>query len=84
MFYNPLLDNLDALTDQQLEQKLNELSRKYVTSQSIGNFGLQMQLSGIIEAYRNEVINRTTARYAKHANQQSKNEPDPFSVIDIS
>ena len=83
MFYNPLLDNITALTDQQLEQKLNELVRKYVTSQSLGNTNLQLQLSGAIEAYRNEIVNRTFARQSQNT-IQNKNEPDPFSVIDIN
>jgi hypothetical protein len=83
MFYNPLLDNIAALTDQQLEQKLNELVRKYVTAQGLGNNNLQLQLSGAVEAYRNEIVNRTFARQLQNTNQ-NKNEPDPFSVIDIN
>ena len=77
------MDNITALTDQQLEQKLNELVRKYVTSQSLGNTNLQLQLSGAIEAYRNEIVNRTFARQSQNT-IQNKNEPDPFSVIDIN
>lgn len=85
MFYHPLLDSLANLTDQQLEQKLNELVRKYVAAQSIGNAGLQQQLSGVIEVYRNEVIDRTNARFAKYSEQKpNKNDADPFSVVDIS
>lgn len=85
MFYNPLLDNLVNLTDQQLDQKLNELVRKYVAAQSIGNAGLQMQLSGVIEIYRNEIVERTNARFAKYSEQKpNKNDADPFSVVDIS
>jgi hypothetical protein len=82
MFYNPLLENLSALTDQQLEQKLNELVRKYVTCQNIGNNALQMQLETVINAYRNEIVERTHAKYAPKEDKDS-NSPDPFSVIDI-
>lgn len=84
MFYHPLMDNLVGLSDQQLEKQLTELVKKYTIAQSIGNAGLQQQLSGIIQYYRDEVVNRTNARYAKYAEQKNKNEPDPFSVIDIS
>ncbi len=85
MFYNPLLDSLADLTDQQLDQRLNELVRKYVAAQGSGNAGLQQQLSGVIEVYRTEIIDRTNARFAKYSEQKpNKNDIDPFSVVDIS
>ena len=84
MFYHPLLDNLAGLSDQQLEKQLTELVRKYTMAQSMGNAGLQLQLSSVIQTYRDEVINRTNARYAKYSEQKNKSDPDPFSVIDIS
>lgn len=84
MFYHPLMDNLAGLSDQQLEKQLTELVKKYTIAQSMGNAGLQQQLSGIIQHYRDEVVNRTNARYAKYSEQKNKNEPDPFSVIDIT
>lgn len=84
MIYNPLLDNLTQLTDQQLDQALTDLTRKYVASQSIGNYNLQFQLQMMIEVYRNAIVERTMNKQSKLAASKNPNEPDPFSVIDIS
>lgn len=84
MFYHPLLDNISALTDLELEQKLTDLTRRYITAQSIGNNNLQQQVSAMMEAYRNEVVNRTYAKQAKAAENKNKNEPDPFSAINVN
>lgn len=82
MFYNPLLENVSALTDQQLEQKLTELVRKYVACQQMRNSGLQQQIQVAIDVYRNEIVERTNAKFAPKENKDP-NSPDPFSVIDI-
>lgn len=84
MFYHPLMDNISALTDLELEQKLTDLTRRYITAQSIGNNNLQQQVSAMMEAYRNEVVNRTYAKQAKAAENKNKNEPDPFSAINVN
>lgn len=84
MFYHPLMDNLSALTDLELEQKLTDLTRRYITAQSIGNYNLQQQVSMMMETYRNEVVNRTYAKQAKAAENKNKNEPDPFSAINVN
>lgn len=84
MIYNPLLDNLTQLTDQQLDQALTDLTRKYVTAQSTGNYNMQSQLQMMIEIYRNTIVERTMDKQSKLAATKNRNEPDPFSVIDIS
>jgi len=79
--FHPLLGNLTTLTDQQLDQKLGELIRKYHNLPLVGNADLRRQLSLYIDAYKQEMLNRT---YAKQQEAQKKGGVDPFASLDIS
>lgn len=72
---HPLILNLDALSEQELLDKINELNRKLGIAYSTGNGHLCNQLRMAIESYRN-----------KYQEKIRKIDPDSgfTDVIDIS
>jgi len=81
--FNPLIENLSALTDQQLEQKIADITKKYALAQRMNNFGMMGQIAGVLEVYRQEAINRTYAKQRELEKQQNPN-LDPFASLDIN
>lgn len=57
--YNPLLENLSDLKIEELENKINDLSKKYFIAARHSGGGIAMQIAMTLEAYRNEL----SARY---------------------
>lgn len=80
MSYHPLVGNLSDLSDQDLEKKLNDLTTRYVRLPQIVNPDVRNQLLLLLEAYRQELINRTYQKQKKN----EKDGPDPFASLDIS
>jgi len=76
---HPLVANLGKLTDQELDQKMVELTRKYIAAQALYNPPLQSQVLLVLDEYRQEIIRRT---YAKQA-QRKEGDPDPFASLDV-
>ena len=76
--FNPLVDNLTLISDQELETKVNELSRKYFQTR---NPEVQMQISTIIEMYKTEIQIR---RSQKNQNNQPNDENGLDNLINIS
>ena len=60
--FNPLVDNLSSLTDNEVELKISELSRKYFMSR---NPQVQDQISNILEMYKQEM-------YVRRAQQKNQ------------
>jgi hypothetical protein len=56
--FHPLEGDLSLLSDSQVEQKLQELSRKYFAAQRLGSYDLLTQLSTFVTIYRNEMSKR--------------------------
>ena len=79
--FHPLLGNLGGLTDVQLEQKLSELTRKWMNLPLVADPNVRRQLSLLLDAHREEVLNRT---YAKQDEALKKGGVDPFASLDIS
>lgn len=52
--YHPLLDNPRKLKDQDLENKILDLSKKYHIAANMGNGGVANQIVIALEMYRNE------------------------------
>jgi hypothetical protein len=50
--------NVSDLTDQQLDEKIQELTKKFYTSARLGNPYLQQQVSMAIEMHREEISRR--------------------------
>ena len=77
--FNPLVDDISVLSDSELDQKITELSRKYFMS---ANPQVQMQISAILEMYKEEM----RARRARQQLEQSQNNDNNGldSLINIS
>ena len=75
---HPLVDNLNLLKDSELENKINELTRKYFTTY---NFELQRQVVMILDSYKEELSKRKQAEYEKMMNTRNK---DLDKLINIS
>ena len=66
---HPLIGNLSSLKDSELENKINDLTRKYFTSH---NFEVQSQIVMVLDTYKEELVNRRTAEYNKMMNNRDK------------
>lgn len=74
--FNPLITNLSSLTENQLEQKINELQRKYFQTY---NMDLQIQIATSLDMYREELFNRrvlTAQKQREQLAQEGKNDLD--------
>lgn len=60
--FNPFVNDLDTLKDEELDQKILELSKKYVTSQQLGKIDLLTQIQTLITMYREEQTKRRLSR----------------------
>lgn len=67
---HPLVDDLSNLKDNELEQKLQDLGRKYWQSR---NPDVQYQISTLIEVYRAELQTRRLKSYEAQFQNRDKN-----------
>jgi hypothetical protein len=80
MNFHPLEDNLSSLKDSEVEQKLQELTKKYFQAQRMGNYQLLTQLSTFVNISRDEM----TMRYAKSSSaNQSSYDGDLDQLINV-
>lgn len=66
---HPLVDDLSALKDSEVEAKISELTRKYFASQ---NFEVRNQISMLLDTYREEMAKRQQAAYEKMMSNRNK------------
>lgn len=66
---HPLVTDLNNLKDAELENKVNELTRKYFQTY---NPGLQAQIAAVLESYKEELSNRRQLEYDKMMNNRDK------------
>ena len=60
--FNPLVDNLSELKDQEIEEKILELSKKYFQAQRLGKIEMLTQIETFIIMYKDERQRRLQAR----------------------
>ena len=70
--FNPLVDSFDDLTDSEVDDKIQELSRKYWQTK---NPSLQQQISTVLEMFKAEAVTR-------RAKQLQKSQTDSESGLD--
>jgi hypothetical protein len=70
--YNPLLDNPSKLKDQELDDKILDLSKKYWIASRMGQGMVANQIAGTIEMYRDEQQRRYSATTKTLAKDQDK------------
>lgn len=66
---HPLISDLSSLKDQELENKINELTRKYFISH---NQEVQNQIVMVMDTYKEELAKRRAAEYNKMMNNRDK------------
>jgi len=76
MLFNPLADSFEDLTDSQLQEKVQDLTRRYYQT---SNPGLQNQIAVMLDMFRQE----QTARMYKQK-QQDDDDPDLDNLININ
>lgn len=79
---NPLIDSLDHLTENELEEKIIDLQRKYFLTR---NPEVQLQIANILEIYKNEIRTRRMIQ-AQRQHQESQDNGDNSldNLINIS
>jgi hypothetical protein len=73
---HPLINDVGNLTEEELHQKVNELTKKYMTAQRLGNASLCNQIGMALETYRNKLQEKYR--------QQHTNDDDFDGKIDVS
>lgn len=66
---HPLVDNLSYLKDAELENKINDLTRKYFQTY---NVSIQSQIVAVLDSYKEELNNRRMIAYEKMMNTRDK------------
>jgi hypothetical protein len=66
---HPLAGDLSQLKDAELDNKINDLTRKYFLTR---NFGVQQQISAMLDTYKAEANKRRQAEYEKMMNNRDK------------
>jgi len=74
--FNPLADNFEDLTDSQIQEKVQDLTRRYYQT---SNPGLQNQIAVMLDMFRQE----QTIRMYKQK-QQDDDDPDLDNLININ
>jgi hypothetical protein len=75
---HPLVTNLDKLKDSELETKINDLTRRYFQTY---NPDLQVQISMVLDTYREEMSKRRSAEWQKISDNRNK---DLDKLINVS
>jgi len=74
--FNPLADNFEDLTDSQIQEKVQDLTKRYYQTR---NPGLQNQIAVMLDMFRQE---QTTRMYKQK--QQDNDDPDLDNLININ
>lgn len=78
---HPLVNDLDNLTDPQIEEKIFDLQRKYFQAH---NPALQEQVAAVLDVYRDELSTRRAIAAKKQQEQLGDNGKDLDNLINIS
>jgi hypothetical protein len=78
--YNPLLSDPSKLKLEDLDNRVNELMRKYFIASKFGQGAVCEQINVILEVYRNEQRKRFVDANQKLIKNQDKNLEDYINV----
>jgi len=76
--FHPLQEDLSQLKDPELDQKVQEVTRKYFMAQRLGNAQLLTQLQTFVNIYRDEQRRRLLTK-----NQNNKLDDDLDQLINV-
>lgn len=74
--FHPLEEDLSEVSIEELEKRLNDLSRKYNIAARFGNTELLTQMATFVTIYRNAL----SERYAKQMKEQNQELNDLINV----
>lgn len=77
--FNPLLADLSKLKNDDLENKINELMKKYFIAAKLGQGSVCNQISNMLEYYKDEQHRRYVETTKKNINQ-NKNLDDFINI----
>ncbi len=66
---HPLAQDLDQLKDSEVEEKINDLTRKYFLTQ---NTGMKMQISLMLDTYKEVISDRRRNEWQKMMDNRDK------------
>lgn len=66
---HPLVTNLSGIKDSELDNKINDLTRKYFAT---SNFELQQQIVMVLDSYKEESSNRKRIAYENMMKSRDK------------
>lgn len=78
--YHPLLDDPSKLKDQDLENKILDLSRKYHIAARMGQGGVAQQIIVALDAYKSEQYRRQMENSQTMLKKQNKGLDDLINV----
>lgn len=78
--YHPLLDDPSKLKDQDLENKILDLSRKYHIASRMGQGGVAQQIIVALDAYKSEQYRRQMENSQTMLKKQNKGLDDLINV----
>ena len=78
--FHPLLEDASKLKDQDLDNKIQDLSRKYFIAARMGQGGAAQQLVMALDAYRSEQQRRQYQALQKAGKKQDKGLDDLINV----
>lgn len=78
--FNPLLPDLSSIKDQDLENTISELTRKYYIAARSGNGGLCSQISVTLEQYKDEQRRRMIEKSKVSVRKEDKDLDDLIKV----
>lgn len=80
--FNPLLENPSKLKDQDLENKILDLSRKYQIALRLGQGGLAQQIVLSLDTYKTELQRRQYESMKEIQEKQKKQGLDDLINVD--
>lgn len=80
--FNPLLPDLTKIKDQELEDKILELSQKYHISLRLGQGSVAQQIVLTLDAYKIEQQHRQAEKMSELMNKQKKQGLDDLVNVD--
>ena len=83
MYFHPLQEELDNMSEEQLGNRIRELSKKYTTAKRFGrNPELQGQIHKALMSYQ-QTLRQKRIKGWIDTNKKNRNEPDLGELINI-
>jgi TRAP-type mannitol/chloroaromatic compound transport system substrate-binding protein len=70
--FNPLLEDLTQVKDQELESRMTDLNKKYNIALRMGNSAIAMQIVVVLESIKQEILRRQHEASKKLLAKQNK------------